>query len=134
MNEALLRQVRRRARYRCEYCRLPETASRAPHVPDHVIARQHRGESTLDNLALACIRCNLHKGPNIASIDSLTEDFTRLYHPRRDRWADHFAWSGATLVGRTAIGRCTIQVLAINADTRVIVRQALIDEGRFPPK
>ena len=38
--------------YRCEYCRLPERWLSTPFQIDHIIARQHGGETNLDNLAL----------------------------------------------------------------------------------
>jgi hypothetical protein len=61
--------VKARAAMRCEYCRMPEIASLFAHEVDHVIAEQHHGETTLENLASACFHCNRQKGPNIASID-----------------------------------------------------------------
>ena len=70
MDASLARDVRERAGHMCEYCRMPE--SNYPTVPfpiDHVIARQHGGSTTLDNLALSCLHDNTHKGPNIAGID-----------------------------------------------------------------
>ena len=66
MDRALQREVRRIARDRCEYCHLPGSVPRLKHVVDHIVARQHGGQSDLDNLALSCGRCNLCKGPNIA--------------------------------------------------------------------
>jgi hypothetical protein len=57
---------------------------------------------------------------------------TRLYHPRRHKWARHFGWSGALLVGRTAIGRTTIAVLSMNGPYLLQLRQELLDEGLFP--
>lgn len=133
MDDALDSYVRHRARDRCEYCLLPESLSRLHHVVDHVIARQHGGESVADNLALCCGRCNLHKGPNVAGIDPETGQLTRLFHPRRDGWGEHFIWSGATVVGRTPVGRTTAYVLAMNHPSRVAARQSLIDAGEFPP-
>jgi hypothetical protein len=59
---------------------------------------------------------------------------TRLYDPRRDRWREHFAWQGAVLAGLTPIGRATVRVLAMNAPVMVAAREALIAEGRFPPR
>jgi len=56
---------------------------------------------------------------------------TRLFHPRRHSWSYHFRWDGATLRGRTAIGRTTIRVLRINDPLRVILREELIAAGRF---
>lgn len=133
MTDDLRRRVRRRARYRCEYCQLPQSASDARLQIEHIIADQHKGGDELSNLALACIHCNLHKGPNIAGIDPVSRELTRLYDPRRDRWREHFAWQGAVLVGLTAVGRTTIQVLAMNDLDVVEARETLIAEGRFRP-
>jgi hypothetical protein len=134
MTQDLARRVRRRARYRCEYCRLPQSASPFRHQVDHIIADQHEGGDEPSNLALACTHCNLRKGPNIAGRDPMTRELTRLYDPRRDRWREHFTWEGPMLVGLTAVGRTTIQVLAMNDDDMVALRERLIDGGRFPPK
>jgi 5-methylcytosine-specific restriction endonuclease McrA len=82
MTEDLKRRVRRRARHRCEYCQLPQSASQARPQVEHIIADQHEGGDEPSNLALACIHCNLHKGPNIAGLDPVTRDLTRLYDPR----------------------------------------------------
>jgi hypothetical protein len=38
------------------------------------------------------------------------------------------------LIGLTAVGRTTIRVLAMNDPVMVTTREALIREGRFPPK
>lgn len=99
---------------------------------DHIIARKHRGTDELDNLALACFACNNHKGPNIAGVDSETNEIVRLFHPRQDKWTDHFEWRGALLVGLTPVGRVTVDVLAINLPHRIRLRQMLILEGVFP--
>jgi hypothetical protein len=40
-------------------------------------------------------------------------------------------WNGALLVGRTPIGRATIEVLEINLPDRTALRQALMDEGVY---
>ena len=88
----------------------------------------------MDNLALACFHCNTHKGPNIAGIDPESGDLVRLFHPREDQWDDHFRWQGPVLAGVSAVGRATIQVLAINAPGYAAVRQALREEGAFPPE
>jgi hypothetical protein len=124
--------VRQRAGERCEYCLLPEEFSDLPHVFDHVVARQHRGRTISNNLALCCGRCNLSKGPNVAGIDPKTRRLTRLFHPAKDSWATHFHWRGPRLVGTTAIGRTTIAVLAINHPYRVAARRVLLAAGKLP--
>ncbi|MCH7988255.1 MAG: HNH endonuclease [Planctomycetes bacterium] len=133
MDKALRDQIQERADNRCEYCRIPQVADPFYTFPvDHIIARQHRGTTTLDNLALSCYRCNMHKGPNIASLDPDTSEMVPLFHPRRDTWSEHFEWNEGILVGRTPIGRATVELLAINHPDHVLLREALIDEGVFP--
>jgi len=129
MDRALQREVRRIASGRCEYCHLAESLPRLKHVVDHIIARQHGGITALENLALCCGRCNLSKGPNIAGLDPVTGTIVRLFHPRRDRWQEHFRWEGAALLGITAVGRATVTTLAIDSPIRVAGRQVLLDEG-----
>lgn len=132
MNQDLVRQVWQRAQSCCEYCRLPSAVYPLPFQVDHIIARQHGGATAIDNLALSCLNCNRHKGPNIAGRDPGNGELVRLFHPRRDEWGRHFEWAGAELTGRTAIGRITIQVLAINDPDFLAVREALMEEGVFP--
>jgi hypothetical protein len=132
MDLELEREVWRRANATCEYCQMPQVFYRSRFQIDHIIARQHGGATTLDNLALSCFRCNVYKGPNIASLDPVTGSLTRLFHPRRDDWQEHFTWQGAELLGQTAVGRATIAILAINHPDVVAVRRSLIAEGVFP--
>lgn len=56
-----------------------------------------------------------------------------IAQPRRHKWNRHFCWDGPFLIGRTAIGRATITVLAMNDPAVIEVRKALIEEGKFPP-
>jgi hypothetical protein len=90
---------------------------------EHIIARKHHGPTDEENLCLACIACNQYKGSNIAGIDPKSRLLVRLYHPRNDRWDDHFRWQNEILVGLTDIGRATIDVLKINGVDRVHWRQ-----------
>jgi hypothetical protein len=133
MTAQLEKAVRERARGLCEYCQ----ASQA-HYPerfhiDHIVAQQHRGTTSFENLALCCMECNRRKGPNITSVDPLTGERADLFHPRQDVWHEHFEWQGAVLHGLTPVGRATVALLEINRPPRVMVREALIDEGVFPP-
>ena len=124
--------VRRRAKDACEYCGLSQQASVLPHQIDHIIGRQHRGTDDVENLCLCCIRCNLKKGPNIASIDPKTHLVSALYHPRRHAWRDHFAIVEATIVGLTAEGRTTVELMDMNNDERVQLRGMLLRRGWHP--
>lgn len=134
MDKTLEQEIWRRAHRSCEYCRMPQAFYGTRHQIDHVIAQKHGGETRSENLALACFPCNNHKGPNIAGIDPVSRHMVPLFHPRRDAWADHFAWEGPLLVGQTPIGRATVHVLAINLPNYVTVRAALIAQGEFAPQ
>lgn len=132
MDSASQIAVRDRARHRCEYCHFPEKFAEVPFHVDHVIARQHGGETKPDNLALACCFCNRYKGPNLSSVDPATRNIVPLYHPRTDVWSDHFAWKGALLEGLSPTGRATIAALRLNRGDAVAVRELLIREGVYP--
>lgn len=125
MDRGLRALVERRAEFHCEYCCLPQASSPFArfHV-EHIIARQHGGISEEQNLALACNFCNLHKGPNIAS---LTEAgiLVPLFHPRRNRWDEYFQWQGVQIVGVTDIGSVTVNLLSMNDAQRLEVRENL---------
>jgi hypothetical protein len=133
VDAALVRLVWRRAHARCEYCQMPQAFDDGPFEVDHVIARKHGGPTAAGNLALSCFPCNSFKGSDIAGLDPRTRRLTPLFHPRRHKWARHFRWRGAYLLGRTAVGRVTVAVLNINDPFRVALREGLIAEGRFPP-
>jgi hypothetical protein len=118
----------------CEYCLLPQEFDPLPFHVEHIISKKHRGRTVLANLALSCSGCNLYKASNIAGIDRPSGELTRLFHPRIDLWMEHFAWQGAMLVGKTAVGRTTIEVLNINLAERVRLRRLLIRLKAFPPR
>jgi hypothetical protein len=70
------------------------------------------------NLALACYHCNAHKGPNLSGLDPESGALVRLFHPRQDRWDEHFERNGVLIVGRSAVGRATVGLLKMNAADR----------------
>lgn len=121
-----------RADHRCEFCRLPQAA--APfltfHV-EHILAQQHIMDDSIDNLALACPDCNRHKGPNLTTLDPETRSIVRLFNPRSDEWATHFAVDGPKIVGLTAIGKATVRLLQMNSVERIATRAELLAEGPF---
>src|SRR5512135_1079395 len=83
MLKSLERRVPLRSKGLCEYGRLPQAMDRSPFPIDHLIARQHGGKTRADHLAVACLRGHLHKGPNIAGIDTVSKPIAPLDHPTR---------------------------------------------------
>jgi hypothetical protein len=126
--------VRQRANAACEYCQISEAFYRFSFQPDHIVAEVHGGPTRAHNLCWACFHCNLQKGTNLAGVDPKTGKKSWLFNPRRMKWKRHFRWHGPILVGRTPVGRTTVQVLRINDDDYVQSREALISEGVFPPR
>jgi hypothetical protein len=112
---------------------MPQDCNLLPHEIDHIRAKKHHGPTTLEDLCWACADCNGYKGFNAAGYDPETGDLVPLFNPRGDVWADHFAWDGPVLRGKTAVGRATIEVLQINHSDRVGHRRLLIELGLFPP-
>ena len=108
--------VRKRAKYLCEYCHSPERISTTRFTLDHVIPKSLGGADDINNLALACRRCNQRRYNFLAGIDPETQAITPLFNPLQQKWSDHFIWSadGKTILGTTPTGRATCKRLDVN--------------------
>lgn len=132
--ETIRRRVADLAGHRCSYCRSPEIVG-IPMLIDHIIPVSAGGSSDIDNLCLACYRCNEFKWAKQESRDPLTGTSVALFRPRVQIWAEHFAWSrdGLRIMGLTACGRATIEVFHLN-DLRLIqARRIWMLVGLHPP-
>ena len=123
MDARLRQSVRQRAKNSCEYCGLQQDFEPLRFHIEHITPRQHGGKDSPENPALACHHCNLHKGTNLSGLDPKTKKLTRLFHPRLDDWAEHFADRDGEIVGLTAIGRTTVYLLRMNEDGRLQLRK-----------
>jgi hypothetical protein len=131
---SLARLVRKRAGNVCEYCHLPQSSQEATFHVDHIQPAVAKGFTSADNLALACVTCSLRKAARTEARDPETKQLVRLFHPRRDRWSDHFVWTaGWRLAARTPEGRATIVALGMNRSAIIAIRRTLVALGRFPP-
>jgi len=122
--DRLRADVRLRARFRCEYCLIHEADAGFSHQVDHIISRKHGGATDASNLAYCCILCNRHKGSDVAKVDPRTGRPVRLFHPRLDRWLDHFRLEGAVIEPLTAEGSATCRLLRLNTAERQAERRA----------
>ena len=134
ISAALRRLVRARADNLCEYCLLHEDDTFFGCEVDHVISEKHAGRTEKDNLALACFVCNRNKGSDIGSLIPGSGRLVRFYHPRLDRWQDHFrlAPDGISIVTLTDVGEATARIFGFNSEERLLERQALQAAGRYP--
>jgi hypothetical protein len=130
--EALRNLVRERAKGCCEYCLINQKYTVKRHEIDHIRAEKHGGRTVASNLCLSCYDCNHNKGSDLSSIDPETEEGAFLFHPGLDKWSDHFALEGQIIKPLTSKGRVTVFLLRFNDPIRVLEREILIKQERYP--
>jgi hypothetical protein len=129
------RIITERAQGCCEYCRSQVRVAIQPFSVEHIKPRSRGGETSLDNLALACQGCNNHKYNKTEGRDPLSGEIVPLYHPRQQRWQDHFTWNEdfSLIIGLTPTGRVTVDTLQLNREGVVNLRRMLYVLGEHPP-
>lgn len=134
--EKIKEKVRLRSKGYCEYCYASMSFSPTNFDIDHIYPVSLGGKSILLNLAVACGECNGHKYIKTQHIDPVTLLKSRIFHPRKDYWLDHFQWNGdeTLIVGLTPVGRATIDLLEMNRDGNINLRVLLQLVGLHPPK
>lgn len=127
--------VAERANGCCEYCKSQVRFAIQPFSIEHIIPRSLGGETALDNLAFSCQGCNNHKYNKTEERDPVSGDTVPLYHPRQQRWSDHFAWNNdfTLIIGLTPTGRSTVETLQLNREGVVNLRRVLYAMGEHPP-
>jgi hypothetical protein len=92
----------------CAYCRRPLEILEV----DHVVAQADGGSDDEINTVLACRRCNSAKGQVSGLLrDPVTGSLARMFHPKKDTWAEHFEQRNGAIFGRTSVGRATAAIL-----------------------
>ncbi|MFN9818443.1 MAG: HNH endonuclease [Pseudanabaena sp.] len=130
---SLRRLVIQRSDDRCEYCGISQIGQVATFHIDHVIPVVAGGETTPDNLALACVSCSLRKGARQEIEDLETGETVTIFNPREQSWNKHFQWEGVKVVGLTPTGRATINALDLIRVTMLAIRAEEELLGRHPP-
>ncbi|MCB0565983.1 MAG: HNH endonuclease [Phaeodactylibacter sp.] len=135
ISRARKEQVGKRADHCCEYCLSQADYSPDPFSVEHIIPASKGGTNGLDNLAYSCQGCNNRKYNHTEAIDPVTNSTVQLFHPRQQRWKDHFQWntSQTILTGLTPTGRATVQKLELNRKGVVNLRYILVLIGEHPP-
>jgi len=124
-----------RARGCCEYCRSQARFALQSFSVEHIVPRSRGGKTILENLALACQGGNNHKYIKTEGYDSVDDTFVPLYHPRQQRWQDHFTWNDdcTLIIGLTPTGRATVATLALNRAGVTNWRRVLYVMREHPP-
>jgi 5-methylcytosine-specific restriction endonuclease McrA len=120
----------------CEYCLHPENYATDFFHFDHIIPVSKGGTSELLNIARSCGYCNGFKRQSTHYFDPMTGLFCPIFNPRNSLWTDHFKWSEDSLLilGRTDSGRATVELLQLNRQNVINLRQVLKNIGLHPPK
>jgi hypothetical protein len=102
---------------------------------EHILPQSRGGPTTEENLAFSCQGCNGSKYNKTNALDPVTHQSVPLFHPRKDDWREHFAWSPdcLSLIGLTPIGRATIADLDLNREGVVYLRYLLLLNREHPP-
>jgi HNH endonuclease len=141
ISEETKQLVRERANYICEYCHSPERLSANRFTFDHIIPKSLNGSDNIENLALACRRCNERRYNFVAGIDPETQEIAPLFNPRIQQWEEHFIWTnrGTEIQGKTPTGRATCIRLDLNdmrypeEDSIRATRRFWVKTGLHPP-
>lgn len=119
---------------------IPELLSSAPLSIDHIQPQSSGDNDDLNNLALACRRCNERRYNFTTGVDPETETEVALFNSRQQHWSDHFIWSTDALkiIGKTSIERATCDRLDLNDERREEpfiqnARRQWIAGGLHPP-
>lgn len=125
-----------RAQGCCEYCLSQVKFATQSFSVEHIIPRDKGGETEIENLALSCQGCNNHKYTKTEGYDPVSREYVLLYHPRQQKWRDHFAWNDdcTLIIGVTAAGRATVETLYLNREGVVNLRRLLYTAKKHPPK
>ena len=131
----LQRQIRSRFANCCVYCRTAESLIVTTFEFEHIVPLSKGGETTFENLCLACPSCNRYKATRQTATDPTTQEEVELFHPQKQSWTNHFEWNeeATEIVGLTLIGRATVVVLKMNRPQLLRVRQMWVKMGEHPP-
>lgn len=132
----LQRELRARFADYCAYCRTAEALTVTTFEFEHITPRSAGGETTFENLCLACPSCNRYKAQRQTASDPITEQIVPLFHPHLQLWTEHFAWSedSTEIIGLTQVGRATIFALKMNRPQLTRVRRMWVKMGEHPPQ
>ncbi|MGD1864495.1 MAG: HNH endonuclease [Phormidesmis sp.] len=129
-------RIRQQAGNRCGYCLSLQKYVWGTLEIEHIIPKAAGGSSDEKNLWMACRPCNSHKADRTHGTDPLTDKIIALYHPRQQKWSEHFSWSneGTHIIGTTPCGRVTVEVLQLNNPFAITVRRSWVSVGWHPPE
>ena len=103
-------------------------------LEDHTVPRS-RLVASAENLAYACIGCNVRTSNRTHAPDPIDGEIAPIYNLRPQRWSDHFCWSSDSrlILGLTPTGRASVVALSLNRPLLIAYRILMIMHGMHPP-
>jgi len=70
----------------------------------------------------------------VNAVDTVTNQLVTLFHPRTQRWQDHFTWDERfeLIIGLTETGCATVEALQLNRPELINLRKLLYAAGEHP--
>jgi HNH endonuclease len=124
--------IRERGKYLGEYCHSSELLSANRFTIEHLVPRSLGGSDDIDNLALACRRCNERRYNFVTGVDPETQEIVPIFNPCSQKWQEHFVWTdrGIVIRGISSVGRATCIRLDLN-DLRYPENDSIRETRKF---
>jgi hypothetical protein len=134
LSKDLKQRIREHFQDCCAYCLSPQALIPVTFEFDHITPTSAGGETSFENICLACPSCNSYKLDAQSGPDPETGKLVALFHPQQEQWHKHFAWdeTKTLLLGLTPSGRATIVRLHMNRPALVGLRELWVAFGKFP--
>ena len=135
ISSELREQIEKRDKKCCQYCLTTEDNCGLRMHIDHIVPVSVGGNTTPENLCLACFSCNVYKSAKQTWKDPKSQKIVPLFHPLHQNWNEHFGWdeSKTKIIGLSSCGRATIEALKMNNPTVVNARKRWVSAGWHPP-
>jgi hypothetical protein len=126
--------VAERAGHRFEFSHAPEAIFNLPFEVEHIVPTSRGRPDDESKLALACRACNVYMSDQQSGVDETTREVIRPFHPRCDRWDEHFRVESehGAIQGLTSIGCVTVACLRMNPGVQREARRSSIQLKLYP--
>jgi len=133
---ALQRKIRQQFFDCCAYCRTKECLTATTFELEHILPVSKGGQTSEQNLCLACPTCNRHKAARKTATDPEKNEPAELFNPQQQSWLGHFTWNEefTEIVPLTAVGRATCAALRMNRPELIRVRKMWVRLHEHPPR
>jgi hypothetical protein len=125
MSPKVREQVQTRAKFMCEFCKIPDSLGFVDFDVDYIEKLTGRANEDMENLAWVCLPCMYFKRQSLSAMEAGTIKPTEIFQPRQKWWTAHFRLSEGLAVPKTTIGRATVFLVKINLPQTSMLRKSI---------